>query len=160
MARLDAHPTVDQDVVSSTPTGSTTFFHGDFIMKYFLWSFSPFRWFKKGSCQFLVKECAQHFHSSGYKNRTISILSHGSKKWAWHLNLFSMTRVKSYQGKWRSSFWKHAYPYKLKILSPKNENSPIKNSDIFHISAQNIDCGYSLELHWWGSSNEYPQSMF
>ena len=36
----------------------------------------------------------------------------------------------------------------------------IKNSDIFHISAQNIDCGYSLELPHWGSSNEYPQSMF
>ena len=35
-----------------------------------------------------------------------------------------------------------------------------KNSDIFHISAQNIDCGYSLELPQWGSSNEYPQSMF
>ena len=30
------------------------------IMKYFLWSFSPFRWFKKGSCQFLAKECAQY----------------------------------------------------------------------------------------------------
>ena len=29
------------------------------IMKYFLKSFSPFRWFKKGSCQFLAKECAQ-----------------------------------------------------------------------------------------------------
>ena len=28
------------------------------IMKYFLWSFSPFPWFKKGSCQFLAKECA------------------------------------------------------------------------------------------------------
>ena len=28
--------------------------------KYFLRSFSPFRWFKKGSCQFLVKECAQY----------------------------------------------------------------------------------------------------
>ena len=27
--------------------------------KYFLWSFSPFLWFKKGSCQFLVKECVQ-----------------------------------------------------------------------------------------------------
>ena len=27
------------------------------IMKYFLRSFSLFRWFKKGSCQFLVKEC-------------------------------------------------------------------------------------------------------
>ena len=35
-----------------------------------------------------------------------------------------------------------------------------KNSDIFNISGQNIDCGYSLELLWWGSSNEYPQSMF
>ena len=31
---------------------------------------------------------------------------------------------------------------------------------IFHISAKNIDCGYSLELPHRGSSNEYPQSMF
>ena len=31
------------------------------IMKYFLRSFSPFRWFKKGSCQFLAKECAQYW---------------------------------------------------------------------------------------------------
>ena len=35
-----------------------------------------------------------------------------------------------------------------------------KNSDIFHISAQNIDCGYSLEPPWRGGSNEYPQSIF
>ena len=35
-----------------------------------------------------------------------------------------------------------------------------KNSDIFHISAQNIDCGYSLEPPRQGGSNEYPQSMF
>ena len=35
-----------------------------------------------------------------------------------------------------------------------------KNSDIFHISAQNIDCGYSLEPPRPGGSNEYPQSMF
>ena len=35
-----------------------------------------------------------------------------------------------------------------------------KNSDIFHISAQNLDCGYSLELPRRGGSNEYPQSMF
>ena len=34
-----------------------------------------------------------------------------------------------------------------------------KNSDIFHISAQNIDYGYSLELLRQGGSNEYPQSM-
>ena len=43
------------------------------------------------------------------------------------------------------SLRKHAYSNILKILPPKNENFQIKNSDIFHISAQNIDCGYSLE---------------
>ena len=36
----------------------------------------------------------------------------------------------------------------------------IKIFDIFHISAQNIDCGYSLELPRRGGSNKYPQSMF
>ena len=35
-----------------------------------------------------------------------------------------------------------------------------KNSDIFQISAQNIDCGYLLEPPRRGGSNEYPQSMF
>ena len=35
-----------------------------------------------------------------------------------------------------------------------------KNSDIFHISAQNVDCGYSLNPHRQGGSNEYPQSIF
>ena len=35
-----------------------------------------------------------------------------------------------------------------------------KKYDIFHISAQNIDCGYSLEPPRRGGSNEYPQSMF
>ena len=36
----------------------------------------------------------------------------------------------------------------------------IKNSDIFYISAQNIDCGYSLEPPRRCGSNEYQQSMF
>ena len=35
-----------------------------------------------------------------------------------------------------------------------------KNSDIFHISAQNINCRYSLELPHRGGSNEYVQSIF
>ena len=39
-------------------------------------------------------------------------------------------------------------------------NVQIKYSDIFHISAKNIDCGYSLELPRRGSFNEYPQSIF
>ena len=35
-----------------------------------------------------------------------------------------------------------------------------KNSDIFLISTQNIDCGYSFEPPRRGGSNEYPQSIF
>ena len=42
----------------------------------------------------------------------------------------------------------------------KNLKFSDKNSDIFHISAQNIDCGYSLEPPHRGGSNEYPQFMF
>ena len=42
----------------------------------------------------------------------------------------------------------------------ETENFQTKISDIFHISAQNIDCGYSLEPPWRGGSNEYQQSMF
>ena len=58
------------------------------------------------------------------------------------------------------SLRKHAYSNILKTLPPKNENFHMKNSDIFHISAQNIDCGYSLEPPQRGGSNDYPQSMF
>ena len=40
-------------------------------------------------------------------------------------------------------------------------NFQIKNSDIFfHISAQNIDCGYSLEPPDQVGSNVHTQSMF
>ena len=46
------------------------------------------------------------------------------------------------------------------ILQRKRENFQIKNSDIFHIPAQNIDCGYSLEAPRRGGSNKYLQSMF
>ena len=35
-----------------------------------------------------------------------------------------------------------------------------KKPNIFHISAQNIYCGYSLEPPRRGGSNEYPQYMF
>ena len=47
-----------------------------------------------------------------------------------------------------------------KLYHQTKKNFQIKKSDIFHISAQNIDCGYSLELPQWGSSNQYPQSIF
>ena len=40
-------------------------------------------------------------------------------------------------------------------FTTKNENFQINFFYIFHISVQNIDCGYLLEL-----PNKYPQSMF
>ena len=49
------------------------------------------------------------------------------------------------QGELYLSLRKHAYSNILRISPPKTENFQVKNSDIFHISAQNIDCGYSLE---------------
>ena len=36
---------------------------------------------------------------------------------------------------------KYAFSNILKILPPKREHFQIKNSDILHISVQNIDCG-------------------
>ena len=45
-------------------------------------------------------------------------------------------------------------------FTTKNWNFSDKKSDIFHISAQNIDCGYSLEPPRRRGSNKYPQSMF
>ena len=59
-----------------------------------------------------------------------------------------------------TSLRKRAYLNIQKISSSKTENFQIKNSDIFLISAQNIDYGYSLEPPRRGGSNEYPQSMF
>ena len=57
---------------------------------------------------------------------------------------------------------KHAYSKYTENFTTKkkNENFQIKSSDIFLFSAQNIDCGYSLEPPRRGGSNEYPQSMF
>ena len=53
--------TGDQEVAGSTPAEVGNILSWRLIMKYFLRSFSPFHWFKKGSCQFLAKECAQYW---------------------------------------------------------------------------------------------------
>ena len=80
----------------------------------------------------------------------------GNKQWQNKVNseyiIFDAILIRSLR--------KHAYSNKLKILPSKNESFQIKNSDTFHVSAQNIDCGYSLEPPHPGGSNEYPQSMF
>ena len=49
-------PTGDQEVAGSIPIEVGNIHSWRLTVKYFLWSFSPFRWFKKGSCQFLAKE--------------------------------------------------------------------------------------------------------
>ena len=55
---------------------------------------------------------------------------------------------------------KHAYSNIYKISPPKTENFQILNTDIFQISAQNIDCWCLLEPPQQGGSNKYPQYMF
>ena len=70
------------------------------------------------------------------------------------LGLNSLLRLVWPNGK--GSLRKHAYSNILKILQPKRGKFSDKNSDIFHISAQNIDCGYSLEPPRRGGSNEFP----
>ena len=55
---------------------------------------------------------------------------------------------------------KHAYSNITIILPAHNEMFQIKNSDIFHISAQNIDCGHSFEPPRRGGSNEYHNLCF
>ena len=48
----------------------------------------------------------------------------------------------------------------IENFTSKNWKFLDKNSDIFHISAQNIDCGYSLEPPRRGGSNEYHNLCF
>ena len=52
------------------------------------------------------------------------------------------------------------FKYTKNFATKKNENFQIKNSDILHITAKNIDCGYALEPPRRGGSNAYPQSMY
>ena len=54
------------------------------------------------------------------------------------------------------------FKYTENFITKTNENFQIRKCDIiiFHISAQNIDYGYSLEPPCRGGSYEYQQSMF
>ena len=96
------------------------------------------------------------------------------------LSIISNTVIKSHDNKKsvRQTAWEDFNPFTVDSTSSfllitktrlfkytenfttKKWNFSDKNSDIFHISAQNIDCGYSLEPPRRGGSNEYPQSMF
>ena len=62
----------------------------------------------------------------------------------------------------KTRLFKYIEIFISKKKKKKNESFQIKKSDIFLISAQNIDYGYSLESLRRGGSNEYQyqQSMF
>ena len=66
--------------------------------------------------------------------------------------IFSVFHTFHYENMSIQIYWKF-YHQKMKI-------SVKKSLIFFHISAQNLDCGYSLEPPQWGGSNEYPQSKF
>ena len=68
------------------------------------------------------------------------------------MQLRTVSIFKHYENKPIQIYWKFHHP--------KNESFQIKILIFFHISAQNIDCGYSLEPPRRGGSNKYPQSMF
>ena len=62
----------------------------------------------------------------------------------WFRHFITTTRLFKYIENFTTKYWKFSD----------------KNSNIIHISTQNINCRYSLEPPRWCVSNEYPQSMF
>ena len=52
------------------------------------------------------------------------------------------------------------FKYTENFTTKKWKFSDKKILIFFTFLLKNIDCGYSLELPWWGSSNKYPQSIF
>ena len=70
----------------------------------------------------------------------------------WNIYILAITLDMPHYGNTPIQIYWKFYHQNLKVFR--------ENSDIFHISAQNIDCEYSLEPHRRGGSNEYPQSMF
>ena len=83
-----------------------------------------------------------------------------NKKWTPHVRLLMHGRRGTATKRNRLALRKHACSNIMKILPPKNENFQRKMLIFFHISAQNIDCGYSLEPPRWGGSNEYHNLCF
>ena len=121
-----------------------------------MWDFYPNRWHEFGSCLFTSSSATEASGSPSFAGpdwgRAFRIRD-ARHKWVKLNNSLSLSILSR-------SLRKHAYTNILKISPPQNWKFSVKNSDSFHISAQNIDCGHSLEPPRWGGSNKYPQSMF
>ena len=71
--------------------------------------------------------------------------------------VYDINDMRSWVDITKTRLFEYIKNFTIKKKNP--ETSQIKN-DIYPISAQNIDCGYSLEPPRRGTSNEYPQSLF
>ena len=95
-------------------------------------------------------------HTITRATELISHLTASDCKTSVTIHLFMLEQRQKFTNHYENTpiqiYWKF-YHQKMAIFQ-------IKQSDIFHISAQNIDCGYSFEPPRRGGSNEYPQSMF
>ena len=60
----------------------------------------------------------------------------------------------------KTSLFKYTDNFTTKKIKKKKKKKSDKNSNIFHISAQNIDYGYLLEPPRRGGSNEYHNICF
>ena len=94
------------------------------------------RFVLQGHVFLIVSKSAYTIRMCAFMNGSLLSL-HG-----WHMVLLDRIgmRLKT-RKKNTNALRKHAYSNILKSLPPKNEKFQINNSDIFHISAQNIDCG-------------------
>ena len=75
----------------------------------------------------------------------------GCGLWLWHSLDFSLTLFSNDDPITKTCLFKHTENF-----TTKKWHFQIKHSDSLHISAQNIDCGYSWEPPRQGSSNKYP----
>ena len=69
-------PTGDQEAAGSTPAEIGNILSWRLIMKYFIQSFSPFRWFKKGSCLFVCVEVLRPSQPNGVMSSAVSLPNH------------------------------------------------------------------------------------
>ena len=122
--------------------------------------------FSKDSCTREPNSCLQKLSPfnkwwQNLQKYPFSIKLYFCSKWPKPLLL---KKSKLYVNHFKNTFHTHYEntPIQIywKFYNQKLANFQIKNSNIFHISAQNIDCGYMLELPQRGGSNKYPQSMF
>ena len=73
------------------------------------------------------------------------------------LCLYDRCEISHYENTPIQIYWKFHHQRNESFQKKKKKK---KKSDIFHISAQNVDYGNSLEPPRRGGSNDYPQSMF